>query len=137
MNVTDLIKTHEALDLRMYPCTSGKLTIGWGRNIEDNGIRLDEAELMLSNDIRDCRVQLTKEYSWFNSLDEVRQAAVLDLCFNLGITRLRKFVKFATAMARSDWQRAGDELVSSAWYGQVKSRGPRVVLMIRTGGWPP
>ena len=31
--------------LRLYKCSSGKFTIGIGRNIEDNGISKDESRL--------------------------------------------------------------------------------------------
>ncbi len=136
MNVVELIKDHEGTSLHLYRDTVGKWTVGVGRNIEDNGIREDEAELMLANDIRECRVQLTRTYSWFNALDEVRQAACIDLLFNLGSMRLSGFAKFLAAMARSDWPRAADELRDSKWYTQVARRGPRVVSMIERGEWP-
>ncbi len=136
MNVLELIKSHEGLSLALYRCSAGRLTIGFGRNIEDNGIREDEAELMLANDIRECRVQLTRAYSWFNGLDEVRQAACIDLLFNLGPMRLSGFAKFLAAMARSDWPRAAAELRDSRWFTQVARRGPRVVSMIERGEWP-
>lgn len=136
MNVLDLIKEHEGTSLALYRCTAGKLTVGTGRNIEDNGIREDEAGLMLANDIRECRLQLLRAYPWFTALDEVRQAACIDLIFNLGPMRLSGFVKFLAAMARSDWPRAADELRQSKWFEQVGRRGPRVASMIERGEWP-
>lgn len=136
MNIVELIKDHEGTSLVLYRCTAGKWTVGTGRNIEDNGIREDEAELMLANDIRECRLQLLQRYPWFNGLDEVRQAACIDLMFNLGPMRLAGFQKFLAAMARSDWERAGDELVDSRWHKQTGRRGPRIVKMIQTGRWP-
>ena len=48
MNLTDRVKMHEGLRLKPYRCTSGKLTIGYGRNIEDNGITEAEASFLLS-----------------------------------------------------------------------------------------
>lgn len=136
MNVTDLIKDHEGKSLALYTCTAGRFTIGVGRNIQDNGIRDDEAELMLANDIRECRLQLIQRYPWFNALDEVRQAACIDLLFNLGPMRLAGFKKFLAAMLRGDYERAGAELVDSTWYSQVGRRGPRIVSMVATGKWP-
>lgn len=136
MNVAELIKDHEGLMLRPYHCSAGRLTLGYGRNIEDRGISLNEAEYMLANDIRDCREALTRDYSWFPALDQVRQAALVDLSFNLGSARLAGFVKFLAAMGRADYERAADELVDSRWFGQVQRRGPRVVSMVRSGEWP-
>lgn len=136
MNVADLIKDHEGTSLSLYRCTAGKWTVGIGRNIEDNGIRQDEADLMLANDIRECRLQLLRAYPWFNALDEVRQAALIDLMFCLGPMRLGGFKKFLAATGRGDWPRAAEELRSSKWFEQVARRGPRVAAMIETARWP-
>lgn len=136
MNVADLIKDHEGLMLRPYHCSAGKLTLGFGRNIEQRGITPDEAEYLLANDIRECREVLARDYSWFTALDEARQAALTDLCFNLGAHRLAGFPKFLAAMGRGDWPRAAQELRQSRWYGQVGRRAPRIVGMIETGAWP-
>ena len=50
-NLIAQLKRHESLELKPYKCTSGKLTIGVGRNLEDIGITEQEAELLLLNDI--------------------------------------------------------------------------------------
>lgn len=136
MNVTDLIKDHEGLRSKPYLCTAGRTSIGFGRNLDDLGIRPDEAEYMLANDIHECRVDLIRAYSWFLQLDEVRQAALIDLRFNLGQAGLAKFVRFLAAMTKGDYEKAGAELVASRWYSQVGRRGPRVVKMVKTGEWP-
>ncbi len=109
---------------------------GYGRNVQDKGISVAEAEYLLSNDIRQAREHLAREYPWYSGLSEVRQSAVVDLCYNLGPLGLSKFVRFLAAMAQSDWPRAADELRRSQWYGQVGRRAPRIVGMIETGEWP-
>ena len=136
MNVVDLIKEHEGVRLYPYVCPAGFVTLGAGRNIETRGISEDESDYMLANDIRQCRGWLTATYSWFTALDEVRQAAMVDLIYNLGADGLAKFVKFLAAMGRSDWPKAGAELKNSDWFGQVGRRGPRVISMIERGLWP-
>jgi lysozyme len=47
------LQRHEGLRLRLraYRDTVGKLTIGYGRNLDDRGISEDEAGFMLDNDI--------------------------------------------------------------------------------------
>ena len=66
---------------------------------------------------------------WEN-LSDVRKRALADLCYNLGKARLSKFTKFLTAVKANDWEKAGAELVDSKWYGQVATRGPKIVTMI-------
>jgi lysozyme len=93
----DMIKQHEGLRLKPYHCTADKLTIGYGRNLEDRGITNDEAEYMLRNDIQLCYQELDC-FSWFKDLDEPRQYALVDLCFNMGLPVLLKFRKALAAM---------------------------------------
>ena len=49
-SVQSWIKRDEGLKLEPYLDTTGHLTVGWGRNLQ-NGILLDEAELMFQNDL--------------------------------------------------------------------------------------
>lgn len=136
MNAAELIKQHEGLRLKPYLCTAGKYSIGYGRNLDDRGVSLSEAEYLLANDISAARESLTANLPWFVQLDEVRQGALVDLCFNLGWQGLGRFRRFLAAMGRSDWPLAAQELRQSLWYGQVGQRAPRVVGMIETGQWP-
>ena len=43
MDGIEQIKKHEGLELKVYTCTAGRLTIGYGRNLEDRGITEEEA----------------------------------------------------------------------------------------------
>ncbi|MCP4263640.1 MAG: lysozyme, partial [Planctomycetes bacterium] len=90
--VAQLIAQHEGLRLKPYKCTAGKITIGYGRNLDDNGISEQEAEAMLVKDISGVYTDLSR-YEWFYGLDEVRAAVLVDMCYNLGINRLSKFEK--------------------------------------------
>lgn len=136
MNVTDLIKAHEGLRLKAYLCPAGKMTIGWGHNLDDVPITQAAADVILTNDISASRATLTANLPWFTGLDAVRQAALIDLCFNLGWQGLGRFRRFLAAMARSDYAAAGAELIDSRWYEQVGDRAPRVVRMVQAGVWP-
>jgi lysozyme len=127
---------HEGLRLRPYRCTAGYLTVGVGRNLDANGISRDEAMLMLDNDIAQCIGQLRGAFSWFEKQDEIRQRALIDLCFNLGINGLLKFRNTLAAWARDDYKAAARGLEASRWFSQVGRRGPRIVHMVRHGSEP-
>lgn len=132
----EMIKEHEGLRLKPYTCTAGKYSIGYGRNLEDRGITLDEAEQMLQNDIKLCYDELDC-FSWFYDLDECRQAALVDLCFNMGLPGLLTFKKALAAMAEGDYNRAADEFLDSKWARSdvPEWRSKRITEMIRTGNW--
>ena len=133
-----MIKLHEGVKSHAYQCTAGKWTIGVGRNIDEEGglgLSNEEINVLLINDIERVKGELSAAYFWFPALDEVRQAAMIDMCFNLGLSRLRGFVKTIEAMSRQEFDNAADEFLDSRWASQVGQRAVRVTEMIRTGDY--
>ena len=133
MRVEDLLIKHEAMRLKPYHCTAGALTIGVGRNLDSMGLSEDEAYYLLQNDIRRCEKELLKVFEWFAYLDNVRQDAMMDMCFNLGISRLRGFEKALEAMEDGNYEEAAVEFLDSNWADQVGQRAITITNMIRTG----
>lgn len=129
INFEDLIKRHEGFSKTLYRCTAGKLTIGYGRNIEDNGISQDEAELMLSNDIEEHDVELTKVFP--DPMPDSCYAALLDMHFNLGHTKFMQFRKMISAVKEGDYEKAAEEMLDSAWAKQVPTRAEEDAVLMR------
>jgi len=131
------LKRHEGVRSHVYLCSAGYETIGVGRNIAESGLGLsdDEIDYLLENDIKRCKQELIA-LSWFMDLDAVRQDAIVNLCFNLGLTRLMGFKNAMAAMAVGDYAKARDEFYDSRWAKQVGSRAEEVCEMIRTGRYP-
>jgi lysozyme len=127
------LKRDEGIRLKPYKCSAGKLTIGVGRNIEDRGITEEESEVLLNTDIALCILDLEKNFNWYDSIDFMRQNAMINMCFNLGITRLLGFKKFISAMEERDYAKAGAEMMDSKWAVQVGDRAKRLRTMIVHG----
>ena len=130
-----MLKLHEGVRNHVYVCTAGYETIGVGRNISESGLGLtdEEINILLMNDIERVKKELSTSFSWFVDLDEVRQNAIIDMCFNLGLSRLNQFVKALDGMASKDYDKAADEFMDSRWSQQVGQRAITVTEMIRTG----
>lgn len=135
--LSDQLRIHEGVRSHVYLCTAGYETIGVGRNIAESGIGLsdDEIDYLLENDIKRCKQELIS-LSWFPDLDAVRQDAIVNLCFNLGLTRLMGFQNAMGAMAVGDYEKAADEFLDSRWAKQVGQRSLDVAHMIRAGEYP-
>lgn len=145
------IQLHEGLRLKPYLCTAGKCTIGYGRNLDDVGfyedekaiekrflltgtISQEEAEQLLFKDIDVAIDGLTgPKFQWFWALDSNRFAAIVDMVFNLGITRFMKFKNTIKALETGDYDTAAVEMLDSKWAKQVKIRARRLAFVIRTG----
>lgn len=130
-----MLKRHEGYRSKPYLDTVGKLTVGYGHNIEDVGLTESEAEFILANDIERADDGLRQIYPWVANLDEVRRSALIDICFNLGLSGLSKFHNMLGAMALGDWEAAANEALNSRWAGQVGNRAKELAEMIRKGEW--
>lgn len=135
MGTIELLKRDEGLRLRPYQCTAGKQTIGYGRNIEDNGIRESEAELMLLNDVDECKMVLSDRIENWVELSEVRQSVLINMMFNLGWPRLSKFKRMIAAVELGQFALASIEMLDSKWAGQVGARATRLSQMMKTNEW--
>jgi len=135
-SVENLIKHHEGLKLTPYKCTADKLTIGYGRNLEDRGITSHEADVLLHQDIEDVVQSLENNISYYHELSEPRRAVLIDMCFNLGWRGLSKFVKFFDALQQRDFDTASREMMDSKWASQVGLRATRLSVMMRDNSWP-
>lgn len=130
MNIVDLLIKHEGMRLKPYKCPAGKWTIGVGRNIEDNGITRREGMVLLNNDIARVIDELGDFY-WYKKLQTRRQHALIDMCFNLGITRFKKFKKMIKALEEKNYDKAADEMLDSRWSIQVGDRAQELAEMMR------
>ena len=131
-----LIVKHEAKRKKPYLCTANKTTIGIGRNLDDKGLSDNEIELLFLNDYKDAVKTCSILFSNFSTIDLKRQAALIDMAFNLGHTRFRKFKKLINAVEYYKWSEAAIEAKDSDWYHQVGERGVRIVSILETGTIP-
>jgi lysozyme len=90
----------------------------------------------LQNDIIRSTFIAKQIFPNYNTLDEVRQQALISLAFNLG-NRIGGFIHFIAAVEDQDWQEAAKQIQQSLWFQQVGERGPITRDAIKNGVWPP
>ena len=134
----EMLKRHEGVEHHIYRCSAGFWTLGAGRNVDPQGglgLSEDEVDYLLQNDIERVIKELSAEYRWFNSLDDVRKDAMIDISFNLGATRLRGFKRALAAMEVADYKMAAKEFLDSKWSRDVKGRATELCYMIEMGSY--
>ena len=107
---------NEGCKLKSYYDTEHKLTIGIGRNLDDNPLTIeeiqyvghnarslfisnDQAAYLCRNDLKKVRADLDKHLSWWRDLNLDRQYVMIDLCFNMGIKTLLTFKNTLNSIA--------------------------------------
>jgi lysozyme len=136
MNIQEMLIIDEGLRLKAYECTAGKVTIGVGRNLDDKGISREEAMMMLDSDIKEFQAALANDSDVgeiFQSLDDVRKQALINMAFNMGLGSLKGFKNMWRALRIKDFKEAAIQAKDSRWYHQVKSRGNRICDVIENG----
>ncbi len=132
--LTELIIKHEGLRLRMYRDNAipPRWTIGYGHNIQDNGITKKAADFILAEDIELARHDCNR-LSWFEDLDEIRQNVVINMVFNMGLPTFRGFKKTINFLDMGMYSDAAKEMLDSKWADQVGTRADELSEMMRTG----
>ena len=123
------LKQHEGERLKAYQCTAGKTTIGYGRNLDDKGISLKEAEYLLDNDIVEC-IQDLATFSYWNKLSEYQQAALIDFRYNVGPGTYRSFKMMGKALDMGDYTEASYQLLHSKYHDDVGKRAETVAAWL-------
>lgn len=128
------LKWAEGVRYYPYKDSVGKLTIGVGRNLDDNGLTDEEVEFILQTDIKRV-VSNCRSLDYWNTLDPVRQLIIADMVFNLGLPRFSLFRKLNAALALKDYTLAAAEMKDSRWYQQVGRRAVKLCEAMTTGVW--
>jgi lysozyme len=121
----NLIKKHEGFSNFCYKCPAGRLTIGYGRNIDQDGgkgISRKEAEMLLRNDIGEIQGNLRKTFGFFCFLSYERQSVLISMVYNIGWNGFLKFKKMIKALEADRYDDASIEMLDSRWAKQVPNR---------------
>jgi lysozyme len=121
-----------------YKDSLGYLTIGVGRLIDKEkggGLSNDEIDYLLNNDISKKYAELVKKIPWIVDLDEVRQGALLNMSFQMGVDGLLKFKNSLLLIQLKQYKKASSNLLMSLWSRQTPNRAKRIAKQIETGDW--
>ena len=109
-----------------------KTTIGFGRNLTDNGISQEEANTMLKTDMMMTVDEMRIKFMGMD-LGEGVERGILNMTFNMGKPRTAKFTDMWASLERRDFNLAAESALDSKWSRQVGARAQRIAALIRLG----
>lgn len=130
-----LVSEEEGRIAHVYQDTEGWWTIGVGCLVDSRkgGGLCDEAiDVQLDHDLQLARKRAA-DLPGFQRCNEVRQAVLVSMCFQLG--SLKGWPKFRAALALGDYAKAAEEGLDSLWARQTPNRAHRQMQMMQTGEW--
>jgi GH24 family phage-related lysozyme (muramidase) len=138
------IDAAEADKLTAYQDSLGNWTIGRGhlmpraapgRSWEGFTIIQSTSDRFFNGDLLDA-MRLASKWPEFPKCDtECRQNALREIAFNMG-GRWGTFIHARAAIEAQNWQEVHDQLLNSAWAGQVHGRATRIANYFLTGEYP-
>lgn len=146
-----LIRRHEGLRLEAYRDAAGKLTVGYGFNLDAGDakavcgvLKLDyeairngspiteaQADAILDLQLGMVNAQAKTLFPNFSQMPCDVQAVAQDLIFNMGLGGFSKFHDTIASLKAGDWVGAAAGLEDSLWYRQVGSRAVEDVALLR------
>ena len=132
-SIIALLKQQEGYRKKVYKCTEGFNTVGYGRNLDTNGIDEEEADYLLRRDVVKCQNILVDKIKFWGELNQATRDALTNMAFQLGINGLLKFKNMLSLLEHGDYFGASREALNSRWARQTPNRAKQVAGMIQTG----
>ena len=131
------IKQDEGLRLTAYQDTLGNWTIGYGHTPATEGQvwTLADAEAALLDDVDRAANDVDMAFPWAEAMGVIRWSVLVNMAFNMGLSRLQEFHMALAAMQAGNYEEASVQMLNSLWASQVGDRAKRLARQMRTGEW--
>jgi|TARA_B110000902_G_C14177511_1_gene539247 lysozyme len=146
MNIEDCkadIKRHEGEVLKIYEDSLGYKTLGIGHLCQPQDpeytwevgtpVTQEVVDLYFTDDFNKHYQEAAHIYGSipsFNRLPTTIQHVLVNMCFNLGGTRLSKFKNMLKACKEGDWKQMAVEMEDSRWFNQVGGRSRELQMLV-------
>lgn len=126
----------EGYSEKPYRCPAGKLTIGFGFNLEDAGLSREESLLILRYRLDRISAALAAKWPWFRDLSYPRKAALIGMAYQMGLAGLYGFKQTIAYVEAAQYEAAAAGMLASKWARQTPPRARRAAYMMRYGRFP-
>ena len=123
------LRRDEGVESSPYKDTKGILTVGVGHNMQASPLPdgwtfpLDDGQIdaLLTSDLLGVFDDLDRNLPWWSGLNDVRQRALANFVFQLGITKALGFTKSLPLIRQGKYADAANAMLQSAWASRSSS----------------
>ena len=134
MELLKQIKEHEGFKSRVYKCTEGYDTIGYGFAIKDLEMDEDIADLILMRKIDKLQQRIMTNLEWWADSPTEIKDVVTNMCYQLGLSGFLKFKKTIYLLETEQYEDASLEMLNSLWAKQTTARALELSETVRFVG---
>ena len=132
MSLIEKIKEHEGFRDRVYKCSEGFDTIGYGFAIKDLVLDEDIAEMILERKLKKLTNAIRSKIDWFDDSPKKVQDVITNMCYQIGLSGFLKFKKTIYYLETEQYQEASEEMLDSLWARQTPNRAKELSKIIRS-----
>ena len=134
MSLLENIKESEGFRNRVYKCTEGYDTIGYGFAVKDLVMDKDIADMILERKVAELRLRVEQKFPFIDSMPESVQDVMIEMCFQLGVSGFSKFKKTIQYLMTKQFEEAAVEMLDSKWYKQTPNRAKKLSDIVKYAG---
>ena len=131
MSLLENIKESEGFRNRVYKCTEGYDTIGYGFAVKDLVMDKDIADMILERKVAELRLRVEQKFPFIDSMPEAVQDVMIEMCFQLGVSGFSKFKKTIQYLMTKQFKEAAVEMLDSKWYKQTPNRAKKLSDIVK------
>jgi lysozyme len=129
--IIDSIKKHEGYEPRVYKCSEGYDTIGYGFAVKDLVLSENVADLILAQKLSELAIRLTQKFDWIKTANEDVLLVVVNMCYQLGVNGFSKFKKTIYYLETEQYEEASEEMLDSLWAKQTPNRAKELSEILK------
>lgn len=131
--IRDQLTEDEGFSPTPYKDSKGFLTIGFGFNLEKQGLPMSVALEWLDLLMFNIESQLSRNISFWNDLNDARKGVLINMAYQMGIGGLMNFHDMLKALGSKDYVGAANEMKDSVWYKEFTARASRLIKIMLSG----
>ena len=117
-NLKEMIVKHEGHEPRVYKCSNGFDTIGYGFAIKDLFMDKEIADFILDKKIRGilAGIEANDDWdTWFWDKPQNVKEVLINMIYQIGFSGVRKFKKTIRYIKEDNFSLAAEEMLDSKW----------------------
>ena len=130
-DLLEAVKLSEGFRDKVYKCTEGYDTIGYGFAIKDLVMDEDIAEMILRRKLDFLIDRADKKFPFLKTLPLQAKDVIYEMCYQMGVSGVSKFKKTLAYLENKEFKKASIEMLDSKWARQTPNRARKLSNIIK------